>query len=231
MLSVFKNQYFPSIEPASSMLVFLHGYNNTRDEMRPTYEYLQQKLPGLAIVAPEGSNESLKEPGRKSWYKVSGFDHEKKRRLEETPVEEIARIYNQAAPALAETAESMNQYIDEIQRRYGFTDDKTYIAGFSQGAMLAIWTALIRQRRLAGCFSFSDLAAANDFLDDRIVSRPQIYLLHGKEDDKVLFKCMNFTADWLKREKIPVIAKAFDGLDHQISHEELDFTVDVIKNG
>lgn len=230
VLSVFKNQFLSSIEPPVYLLVFLHGYNNTREEMSPLYSYLQSKLPNLAIAAPEGQNESHKEPERKSWYKISGFDHENKRRLQETPVEEIAQIYNQAAPALAETAENMNLYIDDIQKRYGFCDQNTYIAGFSQGAMLAIWTALIRKQKLAGCFSFSGLAAGNDYLDDKIVSRPNIYLLHGKDDNQVLFKCMAYTADWLAKENVPVQTAAFEKLGHHILHVELDYIANIIKS-
>lgn len=224
----FEYQYFSPVFPAKKMLVFLHGYNNTRAEMLPSYEYLQKKIPDLAIAAPEGKNSSQKEPERKSWYKVSDFDSENKRRLTETPVEEIARIYNQAAPALAETAKAVNAFITQMQQQHGFADDNTYIAGFSQGAMLAIWTALIRQRPLAGCFSFSGLAAANEHLDDCIVSRPKVYLLHGKQDKMVLFKCMEYTASWLRQEKVPVSTKAFNALDHHISAEELDFVVSTL---
>lgn len=227
-MSVFESQYFPSQKPASSLLVFLHGYNNTRDEMRPVYEYLQQKLPGLAIAAPEGGNVSQKDPARKSWYKVSGFDTENRRRLEETPVEEIAKIYNQAGQKLFETAMDINFFIDDMQKKYGFRDKNTYIAGFSQGAMLAIWTALIRMQELAGCFSFSGLAAADEHLDLQIVSRPTVYLLHGKKDQTVLFKCLDYTKKWLQQENIPVAVKIFNTLDHQILPEELDFVAGII---
>ncbi len=227
-MSVFEYQYFPSTESATRLLVFLHGYNNTRDEMRPIYEYLQQLLPDLAIVAPEGRHTSQKDPARKSWYKVSGFDSENRRRFEETPVEEIARIYNQAGQKLFETAMDINFFIDDMQKKYNFRDRNTYIAGFSQGAMLAIWSALIRMQELAGCFSFSGLAAADEHLDHQIVSRPMVYLLHGKKDQTVLFKCLDYTKKWLQQENIPVAVKAFDTLNHQISREELDFVSRII---
>ena len=118
--------------------------------------------------------------------------------------------------------------LQEFFEKYQIDDGHTYLAGFSQGAMLAIWTALIRMQELAGCFSFSGLAAADEHLDLQIVSRPTVYLLHGKKDQTVLFKCLDYTKKWLQQENIPVAVKIFNTLDHQILPEELDFVAGII---
>lgn len=227
-MSEFESLYLPSSGQAKCLLIFLHGYNNTRAEMLPAYTYLQHKMPGLAIAAPEGNSRSSRNPEHKRWYKIQNFDINGMRKLESTPIEEIAKLYNQAGSLLAQTAQSLNNFIDETQKQYGFNDSNTYIAGFSQGAMVAIWTALIRKRALTGCFSFSGLAAADVELDKQIASRPKVYLLHGKQDKQVLFKCLNFTAEWLKSEQVPVTAKSFADLGHEISEPELDFTAEVM---
>lgn len=228
-MSDFESLYLPSSGQAECLLIFLHGYNNTRAEMLPAYTYLQQKMPELAIAAPEGNSRSSRNPERKRWYKIQNFDVDGMRKLESTPIGEIAKLYNQAGSLLAQTAQSLNNFIDKTQKQYGFADGNTYIAGFSQGAMVAIWTALIRKRALAGCFSFSGLAAADVELDKQIASRPKVYLLHGKQDKQVLFKCLNFTAEWLKSKQVPVVAKSFDNLGHEVAKPELDFIADVMR--
>lgn len=228
MLPIYESLYLPSAESADSLLIFLHGYNNTRAEMLPAYEYLHRKMKHLSVLAPEGGLCSSRNPERKRWYKIQNFDIDGMRKQETTPVEQIAKLYNQAGAALKETAENLNLFIDEAQKQYGFNDNNTYIAGFSQGAMLAIWTALMRKNKLAGCFSFSGLAAADKELDKQIISRPDVYLLHGKQDKQVLFKCLDFTAGWLKSEQIPVTTESFDNLGHEVAEPELDFMSDII---
>lgn len=227
-MSDFESLYLPSSGQAKYLLIFLHGYNNTRAEMLPAYTYLRQKMPELVIAAPEGNFCSSRNPERKRWYKIQNFDINGMRKLETTSIEEITKLYNQAGSMLAQTSHGLNNFIDEVQKKYGFNDGNTYIAGFSQGAMVAIWTALIRKRALASCFSFSGLAAADVYLDKQISSRPKVYLLHGKKDTQVLFKCLNFTAEWLKSEHVPVSTKSFDNLGHELSEPELDFITEVM---
>lgn len=226
----FNSRYYTNSKKPQKLLVFLHGYNNTLSEMRPVYRLFCQNIKGLVVAAPQGKSHSEKEPKRKSWYKISGFDSEGRRLKEETPVEEIAQIYNQAAPVLSETAMEINQYLNRVQQKYGLDDAHTFIAGFSQGAMLAIWTALIRRRELQGCFALSGLAAANTALNDYICSRPKVYLLHGQKDKQVLFKCMAYTQQWLEHENVPVQTMSFEHLGHEISSEEIFSIVKVINN-
>ena len=210
------------------LLVFLHGYNNTYEEMLPIYTYLQQKMPNLAIVAPEGNSESAEHKGRKRWYKVSGFDVDGKRQKPSTPVEEIIGIYNVTGNVLHAISADMNDFINDVQQRYGFSDANTFIAGFSQGAMLSIWTSLTRNHELAGCYALSGLISGIDDLQHSIISHPLIYLMHGKEDTQVLFKCMDFTKKWLAQNNIPVITKEFDNMGHIVTHEELDCLADFL---
>ena len=217
----FYSRYFTNAQKPKKLLIFLHGYNNTLSEMMPVYQTLCVTVKGLVVAAPQGKMHSDKEQNRKSWYKISGFDAEGKRLQEETTVEEIARIYQQAASVLSATAREMNAFIDKVQKKYGLDDAHTYIAGFSQGAMLAIWTALTRQRQLKGCCVLSGLAAANQALKGQIKSRPDVYLFHGQKDDKVLFKCMDYTKRWLQSQKVPVQAKAYARLKHEICAQEL----------
>lgn len=227
-MSDFSSQYLSNSSNPQTLLVFLHGYNNTRAEMEIAYQYLLQKIPDLAVAAPEGSCVSQKEPQRKSWYKISGFDVHNRRLEKATPVEEIARIYNDAGPVLAETAVELNGFIDRCQYQYGFDNYHTYLAGFSQGAMVGIWTALSRLEPLAGCFSLSGLAAADEHLNESLISRPPVYLLHGRQDRQVLFKCLEYTKKWLQKENVPVRSKAFSSLGHEIVNEELDYIAHVV---
>ena len=224
----FYSRYFTQSQKPQKLLIFLHGYNNTLLEMKPFLETLSNTVQGLVVAAPQGKSHSDKEPNRKSWYKISGFDAGGRRLKEETSVEEIADIYNQAAPILSVTAREMNAYIDDVQKKYGLDDEHTYIAGFSQGAMLAIWTALIRKCNLAGCFALSGLAAAHQALDSQLASSPKVYLFHGLKDKQVLFKCLPYTKQWLENKKIPVYVQILENTGHEICPQELAFMANIM---
>ena len=228
-MAEFSYQYLSNSNAPEKWVFFLHGYNNTQCEMEHVYKGLLGKTENLAIIAPVGKQTSSMDSNRHSWWKVSGFDTDGKRLKTETPVEEIADIYNQVGSILYLTANEVNDFIDSIQQKYNFTDNQTYVAGFSQGAMLAIWTALSRKNKVKGCFSFSGLVAANKYLDGKIRSYPEVYLLHGKKDKQVQFKCLNFSLKTLQEKQIKATSLEFEDLAHEISDEQIECIAKIIK--
>lgn len=228
-MTEFAYKYYKNSDTPDKWLFFLHGYNNTQEEMLHIYKGLLEKTKNLAIVAPIGKQISSTDESRHSWWKVSGFDSEGKRLKIETPVEEIADIYNTVGNILLLTANQVNDFIDTIQKKYNFNDSQTYIGGFSQGAMLGIWTSLIRKHSVKGCFSCSGLVAANEYLNDKIRSNPKIYLLHGKQDKQVLYKCLDYSVKTLKEMKIEATAISYENLSHAVNHEEIEFMSSKLK--
>ncbi len=227
-MKTFSYKYISRSDNPEKWMFFLHGYNNTQDEMLHIYEGLLTKVKGLAIVAPVGNYTSSTDEKRKSWWKISGFDIEGKRLKQETPVEEIANIYNQVGKVLLKTANELNEFIDNFQNKYKFTDSQTYIGGFSQGAMLGIWTSLIRKHAIKGCFSCSGLVAANTYLYNKICAKPNVYLLHGKQDKQVLYKCMDYNLKTLENIGVKTEAITFKSLAHEVSQEEVNFMADIL---
>ena len=51
----------------------------------------------------------------------------------------------------------MNSFIDEQQKLWNISDENTYIMGFSQGAMISIYTSLTRKTKLAGCIAVAGI--------------------------------------------------------------------------
>lgn len=228
-MSKFSYKSFSNCDNPTKWMIFLHGYNNTQEEMHQIYQQLLDKNDNLAIITPIGNHQSITDDNRHSWWKISGFDSEGKRFNPETTVEEIAEIYNQVGNILFSTATQLNDFIDEMQNKYNFTDNQTYIAGFSQGAMLGIWTSLIRKNTIKACFSCSGLVVSDKLLIDKLVSKPKIYMIHGRKDNKVLYKCLEYSFKTLKKLKLDVCAVTFDDLSHEISSEEVEFIVSKLK--
>lgn len=228
-MAEFLYQHYTNSDTPKNWVLFLHGYNNTEEEMSQIYLKLLNKIKNLGIIAPQGKFISAKDTNRKSWYKISGFDVGGKRLQETTSVEEIVNIYNKAGHVLSATADDLNMFLSDMQKQYGFSDNNTYIAGFSQGAMLAIWTALSRENKVKGCFSFSGLVAANIYLDSKIKSYPDVYLFHGKKDKQVQFKCLDFSLKTLQEKSVKATAFEYENLAHEISDDQIDCVSQIIK--
>lgn len=224
----FEYQYLSNSEQADKLLVFLHGYNNTQDEMSHIYSKLLEQSKNLAIITPIGKYTSLSDVNRHSWWKISNFDAEGKRFNPETAIDEIISIYDKAGNLLSEVTDQLNNFIDNIQKQYNFTDKQTYVAGFSQGALLGIWVSLMRKSKIKGCFSFSGLLAAKSELEDKICSKPKIYLFHGKKDKQVLYKCMEYSIKALNRLGVETVSKSFEDLAHEVNDAEIGFVADII---
>ena len=162
------------------------------------------------------------------WYNVSEFDTEHKRHNPQTPIEEIVKIYNAAGEQLSQEAMRINRFINEIGQQYHVSDQNTYISGFSQGAMLALYTALSRGTSLGGCFVISGIVAGKDNLEQELKSKPLIHWFHGKLDDVVQYKTLDFSLNWLKQHDITAEPHIYDDLAHKIDTRELETIAQII---
>ena len=122
----------------------------------------------------------------------------------------------------------MNEFISEMQGLYGVNDENTYVIGFSQGAMMAIYTSLSRKQKVGGCIALSGIVAGKDCLEKELHSRPDVYMFHGKDDVTVQYKTLNFSLDWLKAHNVNVKVFRIDDLPHIINPSELVQVADII---
>ena len=213
----FTYKYFSNCNNPEKWIIFLHGYNNTIDEMNDIFSALLNRISSLGIIAPIGKYTSATDNNRHSWWKISGFDSDGKRLKPQTDIEEIAKIYKKAGSIALSTANELNEFITKLQKKYNFSDTQTSIIGFSQGAMLSLWTALSRTKKVNVCFSLSGLVIDADLLKGNIKSHPNIYLMHGKLDKQVQYKCLNYSQQTLEK------------LAHEILIEQTDFIASIIK--
>lgn len=82
--------------------------------------------------------------------------------------------------------ERLAAFVDEAVRAYEADPARTFVAGFSQGGMLALAAMLTAPERLAGVVCMSghlpDVAVSRAVAGDRLRDKP-ILVVHGKRDD------------------------------------------------
>lgn len=165
----------PAPEAANHLVALLHGYGADATDLLDVARAWQAALPQIAVVLPEAP-EPLPHPmlGGAQWFALTDRDPR-----------EIATGAASAAPAL------LRRLAPELTR-LGLSWDRLILAGFSQGAMMALEAGLRHgQAPCAGILAFSGR------LPDPIPSQrassqpahagglPPVLLVHGEEDDVV----------------------------------------------
>lgn len=90
---------------------------------------------------------------------------------------------------LAEIARGVTDpYMRAVLKHSGVSADKAVLCGFSQGGLMAVYTALRFPEKLAAAVGLSAVAVMFDgktFSKDKIVSKPPVTLIHGDADNVV----------------------------------------------
>lgn len=208
-------------EQPQNLVIFLHGYNGTLDDHKYAIDWLRQYLQQAILITPQAPQICDKNPQKRQWFGMLKYDSENKRSNPQTPVEDIFAIYNDAALEIDFCAETINTFIDTQQRLFNIDDAHTFLIGFSQGAMLALYTALTRPEPLGGAFVLSGLVAGEFLLEQKISAEPQVYMFHGTADLKVQSKTFPHSVEWLENHQIPVKQHIYSGLAHRINEDEI----------
>ena len=209
------------------LIIFLHGYIDSADYLEGKLQNFIKAFDNTAIHLPQAPIccEILED--KRQWYSMHRFDPDDERKTVPS-MEECIAIYDKMTLGLEESFSYLNDYIEQCLNEYQLEDKDLYLCGFSQGAMLAIYTALMREHQIGGCVSFSGIMAGHKFLMKHAQSKPDILLIHGDADNLVRFEAMSFTEKELKKLGIKVETCKVNAGQHRISEEGLEAAVDFI---
>lgn len=210
------------------LIIFLHGYNGTIADHQYALDWLCKKIKDAVVIIPHAPEICDKNPLKSQWFGMLKYDPDGKRMKPETSVEEIFTVYNTAANEVFDCSLLINDFIDKMQEKLSIGDKQTYLCGFSQGAMLSIYTALCRPAPLASVFALSGLIAGADSLDKNIKSTPKIYLFHGENDLKVQYKTLPESIRWLQKHHILPVVHTYPDLTHKMCEAEMDEVAQII---
>ena len=227
-MSNFVYQKFFTGNKPKKLIVFLHGYNSCIEDLLPSVEGLRKRLSDAIIITPLANFVCERNPLKKQWYGLNDIDPLKRRRNTDTTVNDIVDIYNKTGERISEVSKEINNFISEIQKEYNIKNKDTYILGFSQGAMLAIYSGLSRRYQVGGVFSLAGIISGKDKLKQELRSKPNVYLFHGTSDISVQYKTLAFTKDWLDKNNIYWEAFEYEGIEHKLIDEEMSDIVDII---
>lgn len=204
----------PMLAPANgqapdSAVVLLHGYGSDGNDLIALAPHWQGLLPGALFVAPHAPTPLGM--GGFQWFPIAWDSEANRLASRQTGV-------IQARPILLE-------FLEDLWSQTGIAPQRTVLAGFSQGAMMALHTGLSlpADKTLMGIVAFSGALLVPEGFGGAGLARPPICLVHGDRDDVVAPAHSTEAADVLGRAGLSVAYHVSPGVGHGIAPDGLDF--------
>ena len=194
-------RFGPAPGQARRLVLLLHGVGADGHDLIGLAPYFAQGLTETAFVSPHGPFPCDMAPMGRQWFSLQ----------DRTPAVLLAGI-QASAPIL-------DAFIDAELARYGLTDDKLALIGFSQGTMMSLYVAPRRAKAIAGVVGDSGALAGPDRLPAEVKSKPPVLLVHGDADPVVPFAAMDLAAQGLRAAGLEVETLRRPGLPHSIDEE------------
>lgn len=188
----------PAQGKATALVVLLHGYGADGNDLIGLAPHWQAQLPGAAFVAPNAPDRVPGAPSGFQWFPIQRLDPHDMR------------------GGVATAAPRIGQFLDEELAALGLGPERLILAGFSQGAMLALHLGL--RRGPAAIVGFSGLLADPPPAEG---PKPPILLTHGDADTVIPVGAMFAAATSLGAAGLAVQWHLAPGMGHGIDGEGL----------
>ena len=198
-----------SLQPLSGaapkhVVLLLHGFGSNGNDLISFAPAWQEAMPDALFLSPHAPTQCDIMGSGYQWFALPGLD----------PVA-LGKGAASAAPAI-------EAFIDRKLAQYGLTDRDLAIAGFSQGAMMALQVGLRRPRPVAAIVGYSGaLLGIADLPQDGSVESP-ILLVHGSADPVVPVAALGLAKDTLLKTGFDVTTHVAQGVGHTIDAKGLE---------
>lgn len=190
---------------AKRLMILLHGLGADGRDLLGLAPYWGGGQDDIAFVAPDAPFPCDMAPVGYQWFSLSDRDPQA-----------VLKGVEAAAP-------SLSVFIDQMMKEYGVEAENTIIMGFSQGAMMALYTATRRQDVLAGVMAYSGALVAEPGKQ-----KLPVLLVHGRADNVVPFMAFDTASHALNEAGFDVTAHAIDDLPHCIDEVAVQAGIDFL---
>jgi len=202
----------PMLPPASGLapkqaVVLLHGYGSDGADLIGLAPALQQVLPDALFLSPNAPEPSRHMGSGFQWFDID-FEGD--------------RLASRQLGVIKARA-VLVEFLEDLWAQTGLLPEQTILAGFSQGAMMALHTGLSLSRPLMGVIAFSGAFVPPEGLEQGVFAKPPVCLVHGDLDGVVDPQFSADAASLLELSGYAVGYHVSRGTGHGIAPDGLEF--------
>lgn len=200
----------PMLPPKSGgqpkrLMVLLHGYGADGQDLISLGYQWRDLWPDMLFVSPNAPTVCEQSASGFQWFSING----------PLPIRRVEGV-EAARPVIV-------NFLIDLWAQTGISPADTVLAGFSQGAMMALHVGTSLDQRLAGIIAFSGAYVPFSGIDSHKFAKPPVALIHGDSDGVVDPDLSRQAAETLAAEGFDVTLHIAPGVAHGISPEGLDF--------
>jgi phospholipase/carboxylesterase len=189
----------PMSKAAPKQIVILcHGVGADGNDLIDLAPYWGSVLPDAVFAAPNAPEPFDMAPMGRQWFSLGNLDP--------------ARL--EAGVRVA--AQALDPFIDEQLAKYALAPTAYALMGFSQGAMMALFTGLRRAQAPRAILAFSGALLGPGSLAAEMKNHAPVLLAHGEADEVVPAFRSRDAAAALRAAGVPVETVFSPGLGHGI---------------
>jgi phospholipase/carboxylesterase len=189
---------------AKQLVVFLHGYGADGNDLIDLGHRFAPLLPDAAFVSPHAPEPNEMSAFGRQWFSLQARNDEM-----------FARDAHRVSIELS-------AFLDAELSALQLDDSRLALVGFSQGTMIALHTAPLRKKPIAGIVGFSGRIMGPQGFADRVVSRPPVLLVHGSLDEILPVSSLADASEALSKAGFSVETIERPRLGHSIDEAGLD---------
>ncbi len=212
----------PSIIPNSvkQALILFHGYGSNGDDLISLAPLFKKAFPDMAIFAPNAPTATFFDGYE--WFRLDDLVHPNL--VTKTYLDDLVGRAGATYPMIAD-------YVKEICTNHGLTTDKIILAGFSQGGLIAQYTALKSDTPFKAVVGMSSvpMVFGKSFPTCDIKHHVPILLTHGHDDDVIPIQSLSLSTEELVDAKQYVTSFSTPNLGHGINDICINHIIEFIK--
>ena len=198
-------KYKPQSDIIENICIFFHGWGSNGDDLIELSPILSKYFPRMLFLAPNAPEACEMNPVGRQWFNI--MDRE---------------------AGIDGPIGSIEDYIKKIKIAYNIKNEKIFLFGFSQGAMMALHYGLREVEKYAGILAFSGSLVSPSRLGE-IKNKTPILLVHGKMDEVVPFDEMQKASEKLKEFDLNVETFTIQTLGHGIDNSGIEMAIKFMK--
>ena len=192
-------------------VILCHGYGGDGKDISIVANYWKNFLSDTLFVCPDAPEVCKVNPDGFQWFDL----------MDQTEDEILSKSL------IAESV--LNKFIEEVKEKNKLKVEEIALVGFSQGCMISLQTALKRKDQVKCLIGYSGKILNPNHLSKNILSRPEIYLMHGDKDQVVPVSYMLEAKEFFSKQNYKINTKIFKNCEHRIPTEGLSIGLEFLK--